>query len=62
MTDAEKLEEIKRRTREALKSGLDAVNVHPKDEAPSSSAPDRVRAFHRALGLPEDPKFWSEDQ
>jgi hypothetical protein len=55
------LEALQRRTREALKAGLDAVNVHPRDES-GSPASERVREWHRRLGLPDEPKFLRDEE
>jgi hypothetical protein len=66
MTDEERAKErlasLRKQIREELAAGIDRVNVHPKDELPSPAASERARAFHRRLGLPEDPKFLRDDE
>lgn len=55
------LKRLRERTRAALRDGMERVNVHPRDET-ESARKERVAAFHRSLGLPEEVPFTELDE
>ena len=50
------LARLRKLRQEALREGLERVNVHPRDET-EKSRKERVAAFHRSLGLPDEVPF-----
>lgn len=57
----EGLKRLRERRRAALREGMERVNVHPRDETESARR-ERVAAFHRTLGLPEEIPFAELDE